>query len=53
MDFKTKEIKIKGQSTDKAYKFSDSKKFTYRPKSYFSLIETDKPVYKPGDRGLI
>jgi hypothetical protein len=45
-----KEIHISGQSQDGSYVFNDSKKFTYKPKQYFSLIETDKPAYKPGEK---
>ena len=46
----TKTITIKGSSADGKYTFSDTKKFTYKPNNYFSLIETDKPTYKPGDK---
>ena len=45
-----KEISVKGSSRDGLYSFRDTKKYTYKEKSHFSLIETDKPVYKPGDK---
>lgn len=31
------------------YEFSDTKSFTIKAKNSFHMIETDKPVYKPGD----
>lgn len=34
-----------------SYTFNDSKMFQVRQKSDFDLIETDKPVYKPGQTG--
>lgn len=49
-DTQTKQIKITG-STNGDYKFEDTKSFSYKPVNYFRLIETDKPAYKPGEKG--
>ncbi len=43
-------IKIFGSSDDEKYKFSDEKIFEYKSSNAFSIIETDKPVYKPGQK---
>jgi hypothetical protein len=48
-----KEITVKGESIDGTYKFNDTKKFTLKTENFFVSIETDKPAYKPGDKGLI
>ncbi len=51
-EYKVKEITVKGESKDGTYKFNDTKKFILKTENYFVLIETDKPAYKPGDKGL-
>ena len=45
-------IKITGNSEDNLYKFKDEKKFIYKQSNSFTLIETDKPVYKPGQKSI-
>lgn len=47
-----KKIFVKGESLSGNYKFEDSKFFEYKTKTSFTLIETDKPAYKPGDKGI-
>ena len=46
-----RKIKIAGSSEDKQYNFSDEKSFELKASNAFTLIETDKPVYKPGQKG--
>lgn len=50
---KVKQIKVYGKANanNDDYEFNETKKFTYKRVNYFTLIETDKPVYKPGDKG--
>ncbi|CAF1002903.1 unnamed protein product [Brachionus calyciflorus] len=43
-------ITITGSSLDNSYKFNDSKYFSIKKENYFRMIETDKPIYKPGDK---
>lgn len=46
-----KDLTLAGKSVDGGnYTFNNTKRFTFKPNSHFSLIETDKPVYKPGDK---
>lgn len=45
-----KKIKITGTNENKTYKFTDEKYFQYKPYNSFTIIETDKPVYKPGQK---
>jgi hypothetical protein len=49
---KVKLIKVYGKSQNDDYQFNDTKKFTYKIKNYFTMVETDKPIYKPGDKGI-
>jgi hypothetical protein len=51
-EYKIKEISIRGESIDGTYKFNDTKKFTLKTENNFVLIETDKPAYKPSDKGI-
>ena len=45
----SKSITINGTSLGtKEYSFSDTKKFSVSPINDFNIIETDKPIYKPG-----
>ena len=46
-------ITIQGSSVDEEYKFKDSKNFGITKKNYVRFVETDKPVYKPGDKCTI
>lgn len=48
-----KHIKIIGSTDDLAHNFSDDKVFFYKRMISFNLIETDKPVYKPGQKGAL
>ena len=48
-----KKIFVKGQTVSGSYKFEDSKVFTIKKVNSFTLIETDKPAYKPKERGFI
>lgn len=41
---------MSGKSSDGSYEFNETRKFTYKHKNKLTLIETDKPVYKPGDK---
>lgn len=45
-----KQIKVSGKSNDGSYEFNETRRFTYKTKNRLTLIETDKPVYKPGDK---
>jgi len=45
-----KKIKITGTNENKTYSFKDEKLFQYKPFNSFTIIETDKPVYKPGQK---
>ena len=47
-----KKIFIKGEAVSGSYKFEDSKVFAVKKVNSFTLIETDKPAYKPKDKGL-
>ena len=47
-----KKIFVKGQTASASYKFEDSKVFTVKKVNSFTLIETDKPAYKPKDKGF-
>ena len=47
-----KKIFVKGQTASASYKFEDSKVFTVKKVNSFTLIETDKPTYKPKDKGF-
>ena len=48
---KLKKLTVKGYSTSGTYKFEDTKPFTTKKINSFTLIETDKPAYKPKDKG--
>ncbi|RNA09103.1 alpha-2-macroglobulin 1 [Brachionus plicatilis] len=43
-------ISISGSSTNGEYTFKDSKNFALTKKNFVRFVETDKPVYKPGDK---
>lgn len=42
------EIIVSGRAVESEYRFKDSKYFSVKMSNNFNLIETDKPVYKPG-----
>lgn len=43
-----KEIVVSGRAVEYEYSFKDSKYISVKKSNNFNLIETDKPVYKPG-----
>jgi hypothetical protein len=45
---RNQKITVFGKAIDSDYSFNDSKYFSVIKRNNFNLIETDKPVYKPG-----
>lgn len=43
-------LSLYGSSIDGTYKFNDTKYSGLNAKNFIRFIETDKPVYKPGDK---
>ena len=52
-DKKRKSIKVTVTNMNGDSKFNDTKYFLYKISNSFTLVETDKPVYKPGDKGTL
>ena len=49
----TKYINVKGSDIEKTYNFSEKKQFKIICENNFDFIETEKPIYKPGDKGSL
>ena len=48
-----KRLIVRGETVDRDYKFEDSKQFLVKKVGDLTFIETDKPIYKPGQKGKI
>jgi hypothetical protein len=44
-------LTVSGKAIGQAYSFSETKTFEYKANGYVTFVETDKPVYKPGQTG--
>ncbi len=45
-----KRLTVSGGTLDGSYKFENTKSFILKTSSSLSFVETDKPVYKPGQK---
>eukprot|EP00920_Eleutheroschizon_duboscqi_P030807 GHVT01074384.1.p1 GENE.GHVT01074384.1~~GHVT01074384.1.p1 ORF type:complete len:380 (+),score=2.52 GHVT01074384.1:153-1292(+) len=43
-------LTVSAWTTDKAYSFKDSKRIGLAPRNLVTFIQTDKPIYKPGQK---
>ena len=48
-----KTIKVIVKNMNGEVMFNDKRHFIYKLSSSFTLLETDKPIYKPGEKGYL
>lgn len=51
-DYETKTLIVSGETLNGDYRFNNSKIVSMKKISDLTFIETDKPVYKPGQKGI-